>query len=81
VYAAGAGGNVAPTRTIAGSSTGLSTPTGIALDASGNIYVTTNGNRSVVVFAPSASGNVTPLRTIEGGATGLANPLLLAIGR
>jgi sugar lactone lactonase YvrE len=81
VYAAGANGNVAPSRVIAGSNTGLQTPTGVALDSAGNIYVSTNANKSVVVFAASASGNATPIRTIAGTNTGLANALLLSIGR
>jgi len=39
VYAAGAQGNAAPIRTIFGSMTGLLGSTGVALDASNNLYV------------------------------------------
>src|SRR5438094_7993262 len=40
-YAAGATGNATPTATIAGSNTGLNHPSGIALDAAGQLYVAT----------------------------------------
>ena len=39
IYAAGANGNIAPTRTIVGKSTQLQQPMYVALDASSNIYV------------------------------------------
>ena len=45
VYAALANGNVAPIRTIAGRSTQLSYPTGIAVDGSGHIYVANPGTQ------------------------------------
>ncbi|HYK82116.1 MAG TPA: NHL repeat-containing protein [Gemmatimonadales bacterium] len=71
VFAAGASGNVAPKATIAGTSTGLWFPTGIALDAAGRIYVANEDNNSgytesITVYAPGASGNATPTATIAG---------------
>jgi NHL repeat len=80
VYAAGAYGDVAPIRQIAGSSTGLSSPWGIALDSSGNIYVTNTGTNSVTVYAAGADGNVAPIRTISGSSTGLSSPTGIALG-
>jgi sugar lactone lactonase YvrE len=71
VYAAGATGDAKPIRTITGSNTGLDYNYGIALDASGNIYVmNAEGgpaqNGSVTVYRNKANGNVSPIRTITG---------------
>ena len=83
VFAAGANGNVAPTRVITGSNTGLTnTTTGIAVDAVGNIYVgdaccVTGG--SVLVYAAGANGNVAPIRTITGSNTELEYPEGVAV--
>ncbi len=70
VYAASASGNVAPLQTISGSNTGLAVPQFIAVDASGNIWVTDQGSAnntgSIREFAPNATGNVAPLATITG---------------
>jgi len=71
-----AAANQAPSRTLSGASTLFNNPSGIALDASGNTYVS-NWNSSanrVVVFAPFANGNVAPTRTIQGAATTLNQP-------
>jgi len=79
-----ASGNVAPIATISGMATGLSSPSGIALDAHGNIYVTNLyatapvGN-SVTVYAAGANGNAAPIATIIGGNTGLENPNGIAL--
>ncbi len=82
VYASGAGGNVTPTATIAGTNTGLSAPFGVALDAAGQVYVANagrSGNGSITVYTPGATGNVTPTATIAGGNTGLTSPLSIAL--
>jgi hypothetical protein len=77
VYAAGSNGNVAPTRTIAGSLTGLADPTGIAVDPVGRIFVanenTPSLNGFVTTFNTGANGNVAPIRTISGTNTGFSN--------
>jgi hypothetical protein len=86
-YAKGANGNVAPTVTISGASTGLSAPAGIALDTSHGVVVANRGNNTVTEYAPGVSGNAAPLTTISGVNTGLddtdgiataANPALVA---
>lgn len=74
VYGARANGNAAPIPTISGSNTGLLGPTGIALDASGSIYVANSsfsGPASITVYAAGANGNTPPVRTISGSNTGL----------
>jgi hypothetical protein len=85
VYAAGSTGNASPLQTISGSNTGLSSPTSIAIDASGRIYVSNDPNglaqgaSSINVFAAGATGNATPLATIVGPNTTLNNPAQIAI--
>jgi len=68
VFPAGLSGTVnqAPTRKISGSNTKLFAPTGIAVDASGNIYVadtTAAGAGMIYVFSATANGNVAPMTT------------------
>ena len=80
-FAAGATGNVAPIRTIAGSNTGLNGG-GIAVavsKASGEIFVLNNGTNAVLGFAATASGNVAPIQTLAGSATQFSNPIGLAV--
>ncbi|MGA7341639.1 MAG: hypothetical protein WBE72_15850 [Terracidiphilus sp.] len=67
IFSATASGNVAPTGTIGGSLTGLSSVGGVATDSAGNVYITTTGagGGKIEVFAPTATGNVAPIRTIS----------------
>ncbi len=76
VFAPGASGNVAPSRTI---STGIAVPSGIALDAANDLFVsdgTTTTSASIPVYAPGTSS---PARTLSNvvndvfsGAPGIA---------
>ncbi|MDQ6615018.1 MAG: right-handed parallel beta-helix repeat-containing protein [Actinomycetota bacterium] len=80
-----------PGVTISGSNTDLAAPLGIAVDASGNIYVANGiiaatGTTSVLEFAPNASGNATPIAIITGppppapvGTVVLRNPQFVFI--
>jgi hypothetical protein len=68
IYSPESHGDVAPPRIISGSSTELSSPGGIALDPSGNIYVTSRGDKmippshiGVLIFAKGSAGNVAPI--------------------
>ena len=86
VYSAESKGNVAPITTISGERTDLWFPYGIALDASGKIYVTNNteGERfgapnddyenRVTVYPAGARGNIAPVTRIAGSATGIGQP-------
>src|SRR3989454_4844321 len=81
IYPAGATGNATPTATIAGSSTGLSVPTGIAVDPAGRLYVTNimGNNNSITVYAVGATGNAAPSAAITGSNTSLRNPVGIAV--
>ena len=66
--------------------TGLESPTGIALDSSGNIYVADVGIGGSTVFPPSvfvypagSNGNAAPTATISGSNTGLESPAGIAL--
>jgi len=79
VYAAGSSGDSAPIAIIGGPNTGLLDPTGIALDSSGNIYVTDPKAASVFIYpslTTSGTGplNEAPMDTITGMNTGLLSP-------
>ena len=56
-YAPDGNGDVAPSVTIAGTSTGLDQPLGIVRDATGRLYVTTFNPLSVRVFAARKSAS------------------------
>ena len=66
--------DVAPSANISGSSTGLRSPEGIALDSSNNIYVGNYGPSTVTVYSAGSTGNAAPIATINGNYTDLANP-------
>jgi hypothetical protein len=78
-----------PVATIGGSATLIDRPVGIAVDATGNVYV---ANRSsgpnestgcafgyLTVYAAGSSGNVAPSTVISGCATQLSTPVAIAI--
>jgi hypothetical protein len=73
VYAAGASGDVPPTRTVHGGKTGLRYPWGIALDSGDRIFVTNpdpygsdNGPGRVLVSAAGLNGDIRPTQVIRG---------------
>jgi len=84
VFAPDANGNVAPRAAIANDAkagrTQLKWPMGLALDASGNMYVTNQagtiaaGPDSVTIYAAGKFGNVAPIGIITGSHTGLKRP-------
>lgn len=79
IYDKNATGNVRPIRSIKGSKTQIAYPGGIAVDSSGEVYVSNYNTNSVTVYANDAHGNVAPIRVISGTMTGLDQPSDLAI--
>lgn len=78
--------NIAPTVSISGTNTALSSPQGIAFSPSGNLYVAINNPQfnsfdAVLVYAgwiPGAN-NLSPVNAICGAGTGVNNPTGVAI--
>jgi hypothetical protein len=81
VYALKANGNAAPVRTLAGNLTGLSSPSGVAVDLVNDELLVVNKTLpySVTVYPRTASGNVAPLRTVSGALTNLSDPRGIAV--
>ena len=80
IYAADAGGDAAPLRTITGPKTGLNWPMGISIDtANDEIFVANNGDSSVRVFKRSATGDAAPVRVLKGPLTGISGPMGVAV--
>jgi hypothetical protein len=86
--ASGINGDLTPTNTISGNSsgnqTGFNNPSGIALDSGGNIYVTNDGSASggvdsVTIYAYGGRGNIAPMATISGPLTQLNLPSGIAV--
>jgi hypothetical protein len=67
IFAPGSNGASAPTKSIAGSNTGLVAPTDVKVDKNFNIYVADEkaGTGVVYVFAAGATGNVAPTATLN----------------
>jgi hypothetical protein len=78
-FAATANGNVHPAHLIYGPNSKLSLPKGVALDASGNIYVADWSSSQITVYAAGSFGPVAPMATIQGSYTTLSYPWGLTI--
>ncbi len=83
VFGATATGNASPIRTITGADTTIYNTRGIAVDAAGNVYVSTislapangpylAGTPSIVEFSATADGNVAPMNVITGSSANIA---------
>lgn len=70
-----ASGNVSATAVWGGSSSGMSSPNGVALNAdTDEIMVANSGGNSVTVYSQFLTGAITSLRTLVGANTQLGNP-------
>jgi hypothetical protein len=78
VYSWNADGDAAPIRTIIGIQPTTGNLSGIDIDGSNNLYLSTDLPGVIRIFPPGANGAVAPMRTISGGNTGLSIPSQLA---
>jgi len=82
IYDGDATGDVAPLRTIVGSSTQINWPMGVVVDeANDEIIVANNGASSVLVFPRTANGDIPPKRILRGPLTGIKGPMGVAIAK
>ena len=82
VFAPGSEGDVAPVQYISGSNTDFGNPDDLAVDSSGNIYVTDASatiGPALLEWSAGATGNVAPSATIAGGSTSFFEPEGVAI--
>ena len=83
-FPAGTNGNPTPSVSVVGPATGLFSPSAIAVDASGNIYVANfaagpAGSGSVTSYSPASANNASPFATLMGAHTSLAGPQGIAV--
>jgi DNA-binding beta-propeller fold protein YncE len=82
VYRADANGNVAPIRSIQGTSTLLAWPMGIDVSRERNELAVANyGSNSILIFPRTASGDAAPTRVIGGARTGIVGPVGVSFDR
>ncbi|HKW45450.1 MAG TPA: NHL repeat-containing protein [Candidatus Eremiobacteraceae bacterium] len=79
VFPQNTNGGTAPAQDITGNTTGLSIPLGIAVDHSGNMWVTNSGTSSITEYPAGATGDIAPINTVQGSATFLSSPVGIAV--
>ena len=83
-FAPGSTGNVAPSSTVSGAASTLSTPYSMAMDPSGDTWVANSATNTVVEFTQAqlaAGGAPAPTVTLTATATSLDGPSSLAFDR
>jgi hypothetical protein len=68
-----------PITTIAGSSTGIDTPSGLGFNALGDLVEANAGDHSVRVFGANAHGNAHPISTLTGLGSTAGSPAAAAV--
>jgi hypothetical protein len=79
IYSAGSYAAGPPIATIAGDTTGISNPFGIALDPSGNIFVL-NSDYAITEYPAGSAGDVMPNVTLNIDQSGKSSPTGMAVG-
>jgi serine/threonine protein kinase, bacterial len=64
--AAALNGNVAADKIVSGPHTGLTSPTGIAIDASEGVFVADHDSGKILIFDADSRGDAPPVATIDG---------------
>ena len=73
-FRATATGDASPIATLTGGNLDVGVPSGLAVDATGRLYVAKNGISTIAIYAPGASGRAAPVDSIAGPGTGLSSP-------
>jgi hypothetical protein len=68
-----------PIATIAGSATGIDTPSGLGFNALDQLVVANAGDHSLRIFASTANGDVAPIRTLTGLGSTAGSPAAAAV--
>jgi hypothetical protein len=83
VFDANASGSEKPASSIGGAATTILSPSAIAFDSRGDLFVANEGRQgagaSITVYAPGVDGNAAPARTIAGSLTGFSDPVGVAV--
>lgn len=88
VYGPGSDGNAKPTALISGPDTGIASPSAVAVDHNGYLYVTNEGPTkggfpiglgSVTIYRPGSDGDQKPIATIAGESTKIMFPTGIAL--
>jgi len=79
VFAPGVFGNVAPTRVIGGSNTGMKALGQIGVSAGGTLYAFDTSLQEVFVFAPGANGNVLPTAEFQSPQLPYPSPMAVDV--
>src|SRR2546428_13770135 len=74
IYAAFTNGNTGPANTISGTGTGLSGPSGITLNAAGQIFVANSSAHSITVYPLGAMAPPPPSPPSSGPSPCSTNP-------
>ena len=65
VFAANMNGDIPPDHSISGPHTGLTTPTGISIDAAGRTFVADRSSNKILIFEANTRGDTAPIATIS----------------